>query len=85
MHHIHSPHATHITHTHAPHTHTSHTHMHHIHTHMHHIHTPHTHTSHTHSHAHTHCSYYWEDEVLMRAVNAEFVYGYEYLGNTGRR
>ena len=33
---------------------------------------------------HTHSSYYWEDEVLMRAVNAEFVYGYEYLGNTGR-
>jgi len=28
--------------------------------------------------------YYWEDEVLMQAVNAEFVYGYEYLGNTGR-
>jgi len=28
--------------------------------------------------------YYWEDEVLMRAVNAEFVYGYEYLGNMGR-
>ena len=27
--------------------------------------------------------YYWEDEVLMQAVNAEFVYGYEYLGNTG--
>jgi len=44
----------------------------------------HTHTSHTHAHAHTHCSYYWEDEVLMWAVNAEFVYGYEYLGNTGR-
>ena len=29
-------------------------------------------------------SYYWEDEMLMRVVNAEFVYGYEYLGNTGR-
>ena len=29
-------------------------------------------------------SYYWENELLMRAVNAEFTYGYEYLGNTGR-
>ena len=29
-------------------------------------------------------SYYWENELLMRAVNAEFIYGYEYLGNTGR-
>eukprot|EP00118_Oscarella_pearsei_P012540 m.93002 g.93002 ORF g.93002 m.93002 type:complete len:4173 (+) comp36767_c0_seq9:102-12620(+) len=28
--------------------------------------------------------YYWNDELLIRAVNAEFVYGYEYLGNTGR-
>nr|WAW84827.1 axonemal dynein heavy chain 1 [Halisarca dujardinii] len=28
--------------------------------------------------------YYWENELLIRAVNAEFVYGYEYLGNTGR-
>jgi dynein heavy chain len=28
--------------------------------------------------------YYWENELLMRAVNAEFTYGYEYLGNTGR-
>lgn len=34
----------------------------------------------------SHClySYYWENELLMRAVNAEFTYGYEYLGNTGR-
>ena len=30
------------------------------------------------------CRYYWQDELLIRAVNAEFVYGYEYLGNTGR-
>ena len=29
-------------------------------------------------------SYYWEDDLKMRAVNSEFVYGYEYLGNTGR-
>ena len=28
--------------------------------------------------------YYWSDDMLIRAVNAEFVYGYEYLGNTGR-
>lgn len=29
--------------------------------------------------------YYWSDENLyIRAVNAEFLYGYEYLGNTGR-
>ena len=28
--------------------------------------------------------YYWEDELLIRAVNATFNYGYEYLGNTGR-
>ena len=28
--------------------------------------------------------YYWDDELLMRAVNAQFTYGYEYLGNTGR-
>ena len=48
-----------------------------------HAHT-HTHThTHTPTHTHTHYSYYWEDEVLMRAVNAVFVYGYEYLGNTG--
>ena len=32
----------------------------------------------------TSCSYYWENELLLRAVNAEFTYGYEYLGNTGR-
>ena len=30
------------------------------------------------------CRYYWDDELLMRAVNAQFTYGYEYLGNTGR-
>ena len=30
------------------------------------------------------CRYYWEDDLLIRAVNAEFNYGYEYLGNTGR-
>lgn len=29
-------------------------------------------------------SYYWNDDLKMRAVNSEFVYGYEYLGNTGR-
>ncbi len=29
-------------------------------------------------------SYYWEDDLSMRAVNAQFKYGYEYLGNTGR-
>ena len=28
--------------------------------------------------------YYWEDDLLIRAVNATFNYGYEYLGNTGR-
>lgn len=29
--------------------------------------------------------YYWNrDELWVRAVNAEFNYGYEYLGNTGR-
>ncbi|XP_066927305.1 dynein axonemal heavy chain 1-like isoform X2 [Clytia hemisphaerica] len=29
--------------------------------------------------------YYWEDEDLyIRAVNAQFKYGYEYLGNNGR-
>ncbi|KAM3174254.1 hypothetical protein ACTXT7_010920 [Hymenolepis weldensis] len=31
--------------------------------------------------------YYWindEDELILRAVNAEFPYGYEYLGNTTR-
>uniref|UniRef100_A0A8C4TYN4 Dynein axonemal heavy chain 1 n=1 Tax=Falco tinnunculus TaxID=100819 RepID=A0A8C4TYN4_FALTI len=29
--------------------------------------------------------YYWEREDLyIRAVNAEFIYGYEYLGNSGR-
>ena len=31
-----------------------------------------------------HYRYYWDDELLMRAVNAQFTYGYEYLGNTGR-
>jgi dynein heavy chain len=29
-------------------------------------------------------SYYWDDDLRMRAVNSEFTYGYEYLGNTGR-
>ncbi|XP_029358997.1 dynein heavy chain 1, axonemal [Echeneis naucrates] len=29
--------------------------------------------------------YYWEkDDMYIRAVNAEFLYGYEYLGNSGR-
>lgn len=28
--------------------------------------------------------YYWENDVIMRVVNAKFNYGYEYLGNTGR-
>ncbi|XP_054832932.1 dynein axonemal heavy chain 1 [Eublepharis macularius] len=29
--------------------------------------------------------YYWtRDDLYIRAVNAEFIYGYEYLGNTGR-
>ncbi|XP_071830856.1 dynein axonemal heavy chain 1-like isoform X2 [Apostichopus japonicus] len=29
--------------------------------------------------------YYWvEENMYVRAVNAEFLYGYEYLGNTGR-
>jgi dynein heavy chain len=28
--------------------------------------------------------YYWNDDLFIRAVNAEFLYGYEYLGNTGR-
>ena len=28
--------------------------------------------------------YYWEDTLLIRAVNAHFNYGYEYLGNSGR-
>ena len=30
------------------------------------------------------CRYYWEDDMVIRAVNAQFDYGYEYLGNTGR-
>ena len=30
------------------------------------------------------CRYYWTDELYIRAVNAQFPYGYEYLGNTGR-
>ena len=28
--------------------------------------------------------YYWEEELLIRVVNSEFQYGYEYLGNSGR-
>uniref|UniRef100_A0A670IKL0 Dynein axonemal heavy chain 1 n=1 Tax=Podarcis muralis TaxID=64176 RepID=A0A670IKL0_PODMU len=29
--------------------------------------------------------YYWtRDDLYIRAVNAEFIYGYEYLGNSGR-
>ena len=28
--------------------------------------------------------YYWEEQLLIRAVNAQFDYGYEYLGNTPR-
>lgn len=31
------------------------------------------------------CRYYWvEQQLKVRAVNAEFQYGYEYLGNSGR-
>lgn len=32
------------------------------------------------------CRYYWVDDtdLKIRAVNAEFQYGYEYLGNSGR-
>jgi dynein heavy chain, axonemal len=31
------------------------------------------------------CSYYWiKDYLYLRAVNAEFSYGFEYLGNSGR-
>lgn len=31
------------------------------------------------------CRYYWaKDDLYIRAVNAEFLYGYEYLGNSGR-
>lgn len=29
--------------------------------------------------------YYWaKDDLYIRVVNAEFLYGYEYLGNSGR-
>jgi dynein heavy chain len=28
--------------------------------------------------------YYYNDNLYIRAVNAEFLYGYEYLGNSGR-
>lgn len=29
--------------------------------------------------------YYWtNNDLYIRAVNAEFIYGYEYLGNSGR-
>ncbi|XP_009304459.3 dynein axonemal heavy chain 1 [Danio rerio] len=28
--------------------------------------------------------YYWRHDLYIRAVNAEFLYGYEYLGNSGR-
>ncbi|KAI3382032.1 hypothetical protein SNEBB_005932 [Seison nebaliae] len=28
--------------------------------------------------------YYWSNDMFIRAVNAEFLYGYEYLGNTSR-
>eukprot|EP00794_Sanderia_malayensis_P012733 gene12733-14038_t len=28
--------------------------------------------------------YYWEDDLVVKAVNAAFEYGYEYLGNSGR-
>ncbi|CAN0171240.1 unnamed protein product [Lampetra fluviatilis] len=29
--------------------------------------------------------YYWsQEDLVVRAVNAEFLYGYEYLGNSGR-
>ena len=34
---------------------------------------------------HVPCRYYWyEDYLYIRAVNAEFPYGFEYLGNDGR-
>lgn len=36
------------------------------------------------THMHSRNRYYWDNEMLLRAVNAQFVYGYEYLGNTGR-
>ena len=30
------------------------------------------------------CRYYWaKEDLYVRAVNAEFLYGYEYLGNSG--
>jgi len=33
----------------------------------------------------SHDRYYWTNDFLyIRAVNAEFPYGFEYLGNTGR-
>ena len=44
---------------------------------------PHIHP-HMHSNIWTPGRYYWDNELLLRAVNAQFVYGYEYLGNTGR-
>ena len=28
--------------------------------------------------------YYWEEDLTVKAVNAAFGYGYEYLGNSGR-
>jgi len=28
--------------------------------------------------------YYWEEDLMVKAVNASFNYGYEYLGNSGR-
>ncbi|KAL1791606.1 dynein heavy chain 1, axonemal, partial [Sigmodon hispidus] len=29
--------------------------------------------------------YYWtNNDLYIRAVNADFIYGYEYLGNSGR-
>ena len=28
--------------------------------------------------------YFYNDNLYIRAVNAEFLYGYEYLGNSGR-
>jgi len=37
------------------------------------------------SHCFVFSRYYWHDDNLwVRAVNAEFPYGYEYLGNTMR-
>ena len=28
--------------------------------------------------------HYWKNDVILQSINAEFTYGYEYLGNTPR-